>query len=134
MATPDIRKTLKHALADLSIGQFELNRPSDHSVTMTVCMTVRQAMHLFLRAYLQSQSLPADANKSLVSLLKQCQKADKQFEAVSLARVSCNDLNQRECESEYCLTAENVTACMDVANKIKSLVLNKLNISESEFA
>ena len=133
MLNPEIRSTIKRALAYLSIAKFELNRPNDHSVTMTVCMTARQAMHSFLRGYLLGNSIPADRSKSLINLLKQCQKADQGFETVSLKRVSCNDLNHKECESEYCLELSDVSACMEVANQIKALVLNKLRLNEAEF-
>ena len=132
MLTTEIKSSLKQAVADLKIAEYELNRPNEDVVVLSVCLTARQSMGALMRLFLLSRSIDHNEGKSLANLLNQCKTVDKQFESINLNKIFCNDLSASECENEYCLSTENVSNCIAVAAQLKSLVLNKLKLAESE--
>jgi len=132
MVTTEIKDSLKQALTELRIAEYELNRPNEDVVTLSICLTARQSMGAMLQLFLLSKSINHNAGKSLSNLLDQCKKIDKQFESIELSNIFCNELTHDECENKYCLSAENVTHCITVANQLKTLVLHKFKLTESE--
>ncbi|MFI5149997.1 MAG: hypothetical protein ACHQRM_09715 [Bacteroidia bacterium] len=134
MITYEVKNSLNAALKDLQLAESELNRPNEDVVTMSVCLTARRATNSLLRTYLQSRSINHSEGKSLLNLLNLCKTLDKQFEAVDISLIACNEANMKECECDYCLSPENVTDCYKVAVQIKNLVLQKLKVSEHELA
>ncbi|MHB8258806.1 MAG: hypothetical protein ACYDCN_01765 [Bacteroidia bacterium] len=132
MVATEIKKSLKQSIVELKIAEYELHRPNEDVVTMSVCLTARQSMSKMLRLFLLSKSINHNAGRSLCNLLIQCKKVDKQFESIKLSKVLCNELSQADCENKYCLSNASVTNCIEVANQIKVLVLQKLKLSESE--
>ena len=134
MVTTEIKKSLKQSIVELKIAEYELHRPNEDVVTMSVCLTARQSMSKMLRLFLLSKSINHNAGRSLCNLLIQCKKVDTQFESIKLNKVLCNELSQGDCENKYCLSNVSVTNCIEVANQIKVLVLQKLKLSESELA
>lgn len=134
MVTTEIKNSLKQALTELKIAEYELNRPNEDVVTLSICLTARQSMSAMLRLFLLSKSINHNAGKSLCNLLNQCKKVDTQFESIELSKILCNELSQSECENKYCLSTQNVTDCITVANRIKLIVLNRLKLNESEIA
>lgn len=132
MVTTEIKNSLKEALTELKIAGYELNRPNEDVVTMSVCLTARQSMNALMRVFLSSKGIPADKELNLESLLKKCKKADKQFEFVNIKQMACKDLGQSEYENNYCLSTQSVTGCMEIAKQLKMLVLEKLKLTEEE--
>lgn len=132
MVTTKIKDSLKQAITDLKIAEYESNRPEEDMVTLSVCLTARQTMNEMLRLYLLSQNINHNAGKSMSDLLNQCKAIDKKFDAIDVSKILCNNLNHSECENKYCLSTENVSNCMAAAQQVKSIVLDSLELAEKE--
>ncbi|MGP8215744.1 MAG: hypothetical protein ACLQQ4_09300 [Bacteroidia bacterium] len=132
MITNKIKESLKQAITELSIAENELRRPDEDVVTMAVCTTARESMYSLMRLFLLSNNINHTEGKSLVDLLSQCKAIDKQFGAINLSKISCNDMSHEECENKYCLSTLDVNDCISTAKQLKTLVLNKLKLNESE--
>ena len=132
MAKNKIEDSLKQAIHALKIAEDEINRPNEDVVTLSVCLTARQSMRAMMRLFLLTKSIHHDESESLYNLLSHCKKADKQFESIELSKMVCNKLDAAGCENKYCLAIPNVNDCMEIANKIKLLMMNKLQFTESE--
>lgn len=132
MVTNEIKTSLKKAITSLEIAEYEFNRPQEDMVALSVCFTARESMNTLMRLFLLSKSVNHNEGKSLSNLLNQCKKLDQQFSSINLSKIYCNDLNHRECEDKYCMATENVTNCITVAKQLKALVLNTLELTESE--
>lgn len=132
MVSIEIRGLIKQAVNELKIAEYELNRPNEDIVTVSVCLTARQCMNSLLRLFLLSRSINHNEGKSMQNLLDQCKKIDSQFATVDVSKIACNELDHAACENKYCLATESVTACVAAANKLKTMVLAKLNLNETE--
>lgn len=132
MVTTKIKDSLKQAITDLKIAEYESNRPEEDMVTLSVCLTARQTMNEMLRLYLLSQNINHNAGKSMSDLLNQCKAIDKKFDAIDVSKILCNNLNHSECENKYCLSTENVSNCMAAAQQVKSIVLDSLELAEKK--
>ena len=132
MVTNEIRNALKQAITELRIAEFELNRPHEDVVTMSVCYSARHSLVTMLRLFLMSKDVDQNPGNSLKSLLNQCCIIDDQFSKISLSEILCNELDHEACDGKYCLTVDKVNECVTVTNKFKTLVLEKMKINESE--
>lgn len=130
--TNEIRISLKEVLAQLHHVEHELNRPHEDVVTLTVCLRARKSINELMNVFLLSNAVTNNQHKSLDSLLSECKKFDAQFSTIDLSKIVCKEMNTEECNGKYCLDTKNVSDCFVVANKLKTIVLNKLAISESE--
>lgn len=120
------------AIEKLRIAEFELYRPSEDVATLSVCLTAHQYMGAMMRAFLLSKSIDHNEEESLENLLNHCKSVDNEFENISFNNIFCCQLNQAECENNYCLSIEKVNNCMTVANQVKLIILNNLELSELE--
>jgi hypothetical protein len=134
MKSNELTGIMKLAISELRIAENELNRPNEDVVTMSICLTARHSMKLLLRTFLLSKSIPHSKENSLTNLLNKCKIIDSQFESISLGKIFCNEMSEAECRDQYCLSTKNVIHCMAVALQLKQLILNKLEINESEIA
>ena len=132
MITNEIRNSLKHVLTQLHHVEHELNRPHEDAVALSVCLGARKAISELMNIFLLSNSVTNNENKNLDTLLTECKKIDSQFSTIDLSKIVCKEMNTTECDGKYCLDTKNVSDCFVVANKLKTIVLNKLAISESE--
>jgi hypothetical protein len=132
MVTTEIRNSLKYVIGHMKQAEHELNRPDEDVVTLSVCLDARNSMHSLIRIYLLCNGISNNEDMSLDALLDLCRKTDSSFSAIDMSHVVCRQLNTAACEGNYCLSHEQVRNCMNTANKLKSIVLHKLAIAESE--
>jgi hypothetical protein len=132
MVSNEIMDSLKQTLSELRIAENELNRPVEDVVTLSLCVTARKSMSKLMHLYLHSKNLPHNPEHGLHDLLDACLKSDKQFEDIKLDKIYCNGLNHAQCEDKHCLNYGNVEECVNTANRIKGIVLNKLELKESD--
>ncbi len=132
MIANDIHHSLKQVHSQLHHVEIELNRPHEDVVALSVCLGARKAISELMNIFLLSNSVTNNHNKSLDTLLNECKKFDPQFSTIDLSKIVCKEMNTTECDGKYCLDTKNVSDCFVVANKLKTIVLNKLAISESE--
>lgn len=131
MTTNEIINSLKQTLIELRNVEDELNRPLEDVVTLSACYNVRQSMMTMMYLYLHSNSIKNQEGSSLEELLARCISVNKQFADVDLTKILCKEHDHAACTSQYCLTTEKVTHCLIVANQIKGLILDNMNISEN---
>ncbi len=132
MVTNEIRNALKQALTELHIAEYELNRPHEDVVTMSVCYSARQSLISMLRLFLMSNDVESVKSNNLKELLNQCIKINNQFSKIDVSDILCKELNQEACDGKYCHTVDKVDECVIVAKKFKTLILGILKINESE--
>lgn len=132
MERNEIYNSLKEVAKHLRIAENELSRPNEDVVTLSVCLASRRSVNTLMETFLKANSAEKFENNSLDELLSQCKKIDKQFETVDLSKVACKEKNTSECDGKYCLSHERVSDCVNVANQLMAIVLNKLSIKESE--
>lgn len=132
MVTNEIRHALKQALTELHIAEYELNRPLEEVVTMSVCYSARQSLVTMLRLYLMSNNIDQVKGNSLKDVMNQCISIDNQFSKINVSAILCKDLNHEACDGKYCMTVDKVVECVTVANQVKILVLEKMKINERE--
>jgi hypothetical protein len=130
MVTDEIRNSLQQALTELRIAEFELNRPHEDVVTMSVCYSARHSLVTMLRLFLMSNDVDQSKGNSLKDLLNQCINIDSQFSTIDVSEILCNELDHQACDGKYCLTVDKVNECVAVTNKFKTLVLEKMKINE----
>ncbi len=130
METNEILTSLKKALASLEIAEFEMNRPHEDVVSMSVCYGARQSLISLLQLYLAGENSAPSSN--IKELYNECLKRDNRFASIDLTSIRCNDIQHEECEGRYCLSVDKVSECVTVAKAVKELLLEKLKINESE--
>lgn len=132
MVTSEVINSLKAALSELRIAEFEMNRPHEDVVTMSVCYSARHSLNSLLRTYLMSTNIDPNTGKSLRELLDLCVAQDKRFSQLNITDVLCNSIHHESCDGKYCMSVEKVNECVTAANQAKDIVLEKLKIKESE--
>lgn len=122
---------IKETLSQLQYANGELQRPSKDVVSISVCNTSRESMKAMMRVFLLSHGVNVQTQKSIREFMNHCIAIDKDFSGISLAGIGCQELDQAACNGKYCLAHDEVDACLTTANKIKDLVLKKMNIKEA---
>ncbi len=132
MITNEIKSSLKTAIEKLRIAEDELYRPSEDVATLSVCLIAHQYMRSIMRVFLLSESIEHDEAESLYDLLNHCKAADEEFQSINFNNMFCFELNEPQCDNNYCLSIEKVNNCISIANQVKLHVLNKLKLTELE--
>lgn len=132
MVTAEIKNSLKQTLSELNYVENELNRPVEDVVTLSICLTSRKSINNLMRAFLNSSNINPNKESSLHDLLEECKKVDPQFSAIDMSKIFCTGHSHSQCEDKHCLSYNNVEECASVAKTVKELVLNKLQLNESE--
>lgn len=131
MLSGDYKDLIKETLSQLKYAEGELNRPSMDVVSISVCNSSRESMKGIMRVYLLSKGINIEMKKSIRDFLDHCIETDKDFASIDMACIGCQSMDQKACENKYCMAYNEVDACLTVANKIKDMVIKKMNIKES---
>jgi uncharacterized protein (DUF4213/DUF364 family) len=132
MVSTEVISSLKEALTELRIAEFELNRPHEDVVAMSVCYSARLSLNSLLRTYLLSNNQDPNLGKSSRELLEKCISIDGKFSAIPISALQCNSINHEACDGKYCMSVDKVSECLNAANQAKEIVLETLKIKESE--
>ena len=134
MLIPAHKEMIKETLSQLQYAEGELQRPSKDVVSISVCNTSRESMKAIMRVYLMSKGVNIQAQQSIRDYIDHCAAIDKEFATVDTSCIGCQHMDQKACESKYCLEHDDVDACLTVANRLKDLVLIKMNIKPIDVA
>lgn len=132
MATNEIHSTLKQVLTEFKQVENELNRPKEDVVPLSLCFGMRRMMKSMLQLYLLSNHVKYTEGKSLGDLLDHCIRLDKQFSTISLSVMPCTEVPGYECDGKYCLSVDTATECLKIAQRLKVLIQDRLQISDVE--
>lgn len=132
MESKEILNSMKSTLANLRVAEHEMCRPHEDVMAMSVCFNARQSMMEMMKLYLLSNSVNPVEWNSLDDLLIQCNILDEQFSSIDLSEVGCKSCNKKNFHGVYCISTDKVSECMGVANKLKFIILEKMNINENE--
>ena len=125
MKTKKIQQMLNEANREYSIAVNELYRPAEDMVKFAVCLSVKDILANYLRAYLLYKDIEAPKKLSISQLLKQCKTMDIEFRDINLSPVICRAENG-EVKEMYCLSEGRVKKCFEAAHSIREMVMKKI--------
>jgi hypothetical protein len=135
MINKNINDLLEVAGQKLAFAEKELSRPSEDSVTFTICHFSNNAIREFLVsliAYNYSLEYPEDTivqdtlkvieNWDIDFLMEYSAKLDARFAGLDISRLNCSSLEKEDQSGTYCLTMDTVKRCNMLARQIESMV------------
>ena len=140
MINKHINDLLEHAENNLLFAEKELSRPSEHTVTITVCHSSNNAIREYLVAliaynysleYPQDELIRESLNKikswDINHLVEYASKLDSRFATLDLSNVNCAAIEKENASDVYCLSIDKVRKCSDTAKEIARLVNEYIN-------
>lgn len=104
----------------LFTAEHEQQRAEEDVVSHLICHHSRQSISNFLAGYLLQKDIPIQHPVSIISLHEQCKTVDPRFENLDLTQIECRcDFGDKK----YCLGLDKVSACLSVAQHVRSIVL-----------
>ncbi len=128
MNNTEIKDLLIEVSNGLANAQEELNRPTEHVVTYSVCRSTHTAIKKMMFLYLTSHGIACNDEMSLDELFSLCHKTNPAFSGVDIAEIACKDLDGNECNKKYCLAVDDVNCCTNVAGQMKNVIWEDLGI------
>lgn len=126
MADEYIDNWLKKAESDLRIVGHELKLPEDETVKDVACFHCQQAVEKYLKAFLIFHEVEFPRTHNVEYLLEQSAKIDTDFSDIDIDELSDFGVNIRYPDDFYVPEIDEVRFYYDLANRIKSLVLEKI--------
>jgi HEPN domain-containing protein len=121
-----IENWLKKAESDLRIVDHELKLPEDETVKDLACFHCQQAVEKYLKAFLIFHEVEFPRTHNIEYLLEQSAKIDTNFSGIDIDELSDFGVNIRYPDDFYVPEIDEVRFYYDLANRIKSLVLEKI--------
>lgn len=115
------------AVSRLEYVNEELNRPEEDVMTFSVCHQTRGIISDFLSAYLVSKGKDIQSVTDIATLGEMSRALDNQFTAINLESMICHP-GKLENEETYCMDLARVRTCLTIANSIKGIVAQSLNV------
>lgn len=122
---------VQNFFADYLFTEKELARPKEDVVSLSVCITVKSAMHKLLMLYLQSKSGTngqSGRQFTFQELIKLCSQHNPLFSSVDYSPLLCRCEPRKENVSEYCISVRKTQECFLILKQIKEIVFNELKI------
>lgn len=126
--TPQRFESIRLALDYLDAAEAELNRPKEDAVNLCVCLGARKCIMHLLQGYLVLTNGKTYADCTMEELIGHCTQTDRRFAAIDYSCLHCRHTRD-EAAGLYCIDPETVKDCVAVAERLKALVLEKLNIT-----
>ena len=128
MISESIIESLKEAANLLDKSDAELMRPPEDVVTLSVCRNAQNAMVKMLQQYLAAHDAQIIADAHLDAMFSECLKINPNFRTVDMANMNCKDAHHEAVQQHYCLSLESVNCCRYIAQDIKSIIWEELQI------
>jgi HEPN domain-containing protein len=121
------KKWVARAESDLKIGKDEL--VTAEPATDAICFHMQQCVEKYLKVFLIFNNKPVKRTHNITELIHKCSKIDPEFE--KLYDINADELTDyavdiRYAESFYFPTLEETKDAVEIAERVKSFVLNKL--------
>ncbi|MEM5821373.1 MAG: HEPN domain-containing protein [Candidatus Aenigmatarchaeota archaeon] len=127
MKEETVKKWIIKAENDLKIAKDELN--TENPATDGICFHAQQAAEKFLKAFLVFHNKPFRKTHDLVELLELCEEIDESFKELSkeeIDKLTDYATDIRYPEEFYMPSIEEAKEAIEIAEKVKEFVLNKL--------
>lgn len=123
----------EQANSDLQKSIAELQHPAEDVVNYSGCVFARKALYGFAsclyRYYAEQNDHPVSEHLALEELIEYAGKFDPEIRLDDFECVHCRDkdLSNDFDEVFYCDDVQQVTGCMELAEKMKALFLKKVD-------
>ena len=120
MQSPKFDIIVKQADSLLYSATEELKNSENELVTYQACNNSRESIRKYLTSFLLKNKIEPIEPVTLASLLDQCKTIDKRFALIDLTDVLCR---HDATYDDYCLDAQKVNQCLNVAKQTRKIVL-----------
>ena len=127
MLKKELAIELEETVAKISRAQAELNRPSEDSVTFSICGISKDSIRSLIKLYLKDKEIVFNENNSIAELLHLAIQIDPSFAHLDLSGVACNQIPNNQCNGRYCLSTAQVNRCLETVDEVKKMVLKKIS-------
>lgn len=132
MTEINVRNWLIKAMNDFRTVEHELKLQDKEVITDTVCFHSQQASEKMLKAFLISKGTDFGKTHNLDFLLKLCVEKDKEFESLSVGKLTEYAIGVRYPDEFYIPTLTEAKQSFEIAGKIIDFVLKKFNIHKDK--
>jgi hypothetical protein len=136
---------VQNFFADYISAEKELTRPKEDVVSLSVCITVKSAIHKILMLYLQSKNsaeIQSGQNHTLRELTELCSQYNNLFSSIDYSPLLCFcEIHSAESPrifweesagkkniSRYCISVQKTQECFFILKQIKKIVFDELKI------
>jgi len=130
----ELKRWLVKAFEDYKVVEHEMKLPEKELLPSIVCFHCQQFVEKVLKAYLISKDVEFSRTHNLEFLQELCARQDKDFEALDFGDLTLYAVESRYPERFLIPSVEKAKECFEIAKKVKTFVLNKLEITEEEIA
>ncbi len=140
MINRHINEYLARAGDKLYIAENELLRPSEDSVTFTVCHTSNGAIREYLVSLIAyNYTLEFPGEDMVIDTLKKIENwnieflkdyatmLDPRFAILDFTPLNCSGLEKEDSSEKYCLSVDTVRKCAVIAREVEKLVTEYIN-------
>lgn len=113
--------------SDLKVVEHELKLPEDEIVKDAVCFHCQQAVEKYLKAFLICHKVQYKKTHNIEFLMEECGKIDAAFKGVDVKNLTYFGVMIRYPEETYIPDMSEVQFYFELAQKIKQLVLLKID-------
>lgn len=131
MENTQLKEMYEEANSDLQKAVSELNRPAEDVVNYSGCVYARKALYGFANClyhiYADQQNEPLKENLTLEELIAYSSQFDPDIARVDFSCVHCRDkdLSHDFDEVFYCDDVNKVNSCKELAEKVRSHLLDQ---------
>jgi HEPN domain-containing protein len=129
----EVRNWLKKAINDFTASQLLLDSFNDN-ITDTVCFHAEQFVEKSLKAYLVFKNVSFMKTHDLEYLIKLCLEIDTEFIWLNEVAMKLSDyaVDIRYPDDFYMPSTEEAKESVFFAEKVKTFIFKKMNISEKD--
>ncbi len=125
MKNEKIQQLLTEANNEFRVAMNELCRPAEDMVQMAVCLSAKNILENYLKAFLLFKDVDFHPGASVLQLLKKCKIIDNDFRNINLSPVICR-AESGEVKEMYCLSNGRINKCIEAAREVREVVMSKI--------
>lgn len=132
MANQNFTELFQKAENDLMEAREELYHPAEDVVTFSVCVTSRRALYNFLSCltllHAEENDEPFKEQQTIEDLIEYCSQYNDQLKEIDFSELYCRcqeDIHDNQKEAYYCDDVQKVNYCKKLAEKVRTLVIEK---------
>ena len=128
----EVKDWLSKGDSDLRVVEHEIKLPEDEIVKDAVCFHCQQAVEKHLKAFLIYHKIHYKKTHNIEFLMEECGKIDGAFSEVDVKNLTYFGVMIRYPEETYVPDMSEVQFYVDLAKRIKQLVLSKISPQQED--